>query len=401
MATIVFVHGTGVRKLSYDSTLAVIRNRIEFSLPSYQLKGCDWGDWEGCKLLADGASIPDYDTARAIADPSRGTVEPDAADLELSLWRMLYDDPDSELRSLEPGATGGFVAGAESAFEGVIELLGQEDEAVRQARNNSGIADDAWRQAKSGLTGSPALRRAMMWQSVLDADLRSVIARALVARAIAIKFRVPEPPDDWPSGQQREALVNSLCNQWGGSDRGPKSWVRDQLKWVAFKVITDKTARKRGVISDAAYPVVGDILLYQTRSEGIREFIKRNVEKQAEPVILLAHSLGGIACFEMLATGQLQDVRMLITVGSQAPLFYELDVLPNFRYGTKLPDPFPEWVNIFDRRDFLSYVGKGIFGKRVVDIPVDNGQPFPESHSAYWRNPTVWDAIIPRLKGLK
>jgi hypothetical protein len=28
---------------------------------------------------------------------------------------------------------------------------------------------------------------------------------------------------------------------------------------------------------------------------------------------------------------------------------------------------------------------------------VNGGQPFPESHSAYWSNPQVWDAVLERI----
>ena len=55
---------------------------------------------------------------------------------------------------------------------------------------------------------------------------------------------------------------------------------------------------------------------------------------------------------------------------------------------------FPEtWLNIYDLRDLLSYVGEGIFPGRVKDVPVNNGVSFPAAHSAYWRNPETWDAI--------
>jgi hypothetical protein len=66
-----------------------------------------------------------------------------------------------------------------------------------------------------------------------------------------------------------------------------------------------------------------------------------------------------------------------------------------------LPDHFPKsWLNIFDPRDFLSYMGAKVFGDtRVRDIEVDNKESFPESHGAYWANAEVWNAITARLKG--
>jgi hypothetical protein len=66
-----------------------------------------------------------------------------------------------------------------------------------------------------------------------------------------------------------------------------------------------------------------------------------------------------------------------------------------------LRDHFPKsWLNIFDPKDFLSHVGGKVFGDcRVMDVEVDNKEPFPESHGAYWANAEVWNAITVRLKG--
>jgi hypothetical protein len=35
----------------------------------------------------------------------------------------------------------------------------------------------------------------------------------------------------------------------------------------------------------------------------------------------------------------------------------------------------------------------GIFPGRVVDVLVNNQQPFPEAHGAYWANDETWKAI--------
>ena len=41
----------------------------------------------------------------------------------------------------------------------------------------------------------------------------------------------------------------------------------------------------------------------------------------------------------------------------------------------------------------LSYAGEGVFAGKVKDVSVESRQPFPESHSAYWTNDAVWQAI--------
>jgi hypothetical protein len=107
--------------------------------------------------------------------------------------------------------------------------------------------------------------------------------------------------------------------------------------------------------------------------------------------------LGGIACVDLLVKECLENVALLVTVGSQAPFLYEINALHSLEFGEPLPEHFPVWLNIYDLRDFLSYVGANVFPNKVQDVLVDSKQPFPRSHSAYWENPATWKAIIPRL----
>ncbi|MCF2435295.1 hypothetical protein LV779_14315 [Streptomyces thinghirensis] len=62
-----------------------------------------------------------------------------------------------------------------------------------------------------------------------------------------------------------------------------------------------------------------------------------------------------------------------------------------------LPDHFPDWLNLYDPRDLLGYLGGDLFPGRVTDIAVDSRQPFPAAHSAYWTNPAVYRHIVDRL----
>jgi hypothetical protein len=99
----------------------------------------------------------------------------------------------------------------------------------------------------------------------------------------------------------------------------------------------------------------------------------------------------------LLVEEPLPQVHLLITVGSQAPFLYEIKALHSLQYGEPLLPDFPAWLNIYDLRDFLSYVGERVFPEKVRDVRVDNKQPFPRSHSAYWTNPATWKAIVSRL----
>jgi hypothetical protein len=90
-------------------------------------------------------------------------------------------------------------------------------------------------------------------------------------------------------------------------------------------------------------------------------------------------------------------VELLVTVGSQGPLLYESGALPALAHPDPLPPHMPRWLNVYDRRDLLSYLAAPLFPGRATDVEVDNRQPFPASHSAYWTNPAVYRALARRL----
>ena len=82
-----------------------------------------------------------------------------------------------------------------------------------------------------------------------------------------------------------------------------------------------------------------------------------------------------------------------MTVGSQAPLLYTFDAIPSMPYDEADPPHLPvPWLNIYDTRDFLSFLAEPLFRRSdglasVVDLRVRSGRDFPKSHSAYWELP--------------
>jgi hypothetical protein len=109
-------------------------------------------------------------------------------------------------------------------------------------------------------------------------------------------------------------------------------------------------------------------------------------------VTLVAHSLGGIACVDLLALPDPPPVARLVTAGSQSPFLYELGALTSLKPPQPLPAGFPPWLNLYDRNDFLSYCA-GRLWSGVEDREIESGQPFPASHSAYFGNAEGWLAI--------
>ncbi len=88
-------------------------------------------------------------------------------------------------------------------------------------------------------------------------------------------------------------------------------------------------------------------------------------EKEGGELIVVGHSMGGvILCDIVTCYGKDIPVDVLITVGSQYPLFADLQMFPGVD-PTKRPVPKPEnvkqWINIFDPNDFLGYPASHIF----------------------------------------
>ena len=104
------------------------------------------------------------------------------------------------------------------------------------------------------------------------------------------------------------------------------------------------------------------------------------------------------------ASGPTRPVEACVTVGSQAPLLYTFDALDALPYDEADPPRLEmPWLNIYDSRDFLSFVAEPLFRRSdglasVVDLRVHSDRDFPASHSAYWEQAPVWDAIATRLR---
>lgn len=388
---VVFVHGTGVREQGWAKSFALVRQRLRGLDSTISVHGCFWGASEGAELRADGASIPDYAETRG--------DDPSSADEDLVLWAVLYTDPWYELRLLSnwPDDGGELAPGqvpTSVLFSEQIESFVASAELSRVLDSND--LRSHFDAACASLQAAPEFER------VADAateenlnELRKAVARALVAFTMISAEDSGAPPID---GDTRNIVVGTVVADLHGYGMGIATWLARPFKGVAQRVVTWQVSRKRGAVSDATAPAAGDIIRYQARGSGIRRYIRQVVADAvaADPsrrVTLLAHSLGGIACVDALIEEPIPGVERLVTVGSQAPFFYEIDALSALPYGKPLPDQFPAWLNIYDSRDFLSYIAAGVFPDRVTDKRVDNRQPFPLAHSAYWRNAAVWQHI--------
>ena len=399
VATVVLVHGTGVRQPAYDVVFRRFTNQVAQIRPRMAVAPCYWGGPHGSRLNAGGSSIPSGTSYRGLDD---FLMEASAdEDGEVALWGLLERDPLFELRLLPASQVRaeelppGSVPSGE-ALSAMARRIPADPTVVSRAAD-AGLTEVLPEAIEAVLESSVAVD-ALRRQPALSQALRAVLARAFVADCLSRadeRFGGSFPID----GEHRDALVCAILGELGGSDRSIGGSVSRYGVNLALRLgVTRPVERRRSAITDATAPAAGDVLMYLARGERIRAFIAGIIGMAEAPIVLIAHSLGGVAVIELLATQALPKVELVVTVGSQAPFLYELDALPKLAFGTGLPETVPRWVNIFDRRDLLAFTGAGVFPGRVEDREVDNGAPFPRSHSAYFASDrfyAVLDEVLP------
>jgi hypothetical protein len=407
MTTILFVHGTGGRSSDFEPSFARIAHELQTRRSDLQVVPCLWGDELGSRLHAHGASIPRYDTTRSLEVVGDEAIS--VEDNEQMLWALLYLDPLYELRllALRVGSTTADNVAQTNIVFGRISPGDELDEHVQDFSISSelqakldmmGIAS-VFAQARSAVVTSSAYHKALQTVQDTQGEYCIAIARAMMAMCIVLCEQQQQTVTSLWDAQLRDEIVTLLINELGGIDRSITGNIFKLTLAIPLTLFTLYQRHNRGKLSDVVIPASGDILLYQARGEPIRKFIQQKIEQADPPVVLLAHSLGGIACVDLLVLQEQvrQQVQLLITVGSQVPFLYEIGALQSLLPEQKLPTNFPSWLNIYDLNDILSYIGAKVFPNQVQDKLVNNRQPFPQAHSAYWTNPITWDTIMPRL----
>ena len=174
---------------------------------------------------------------------------------------------------------------------------------------------------------------------------------------------------------------------------------------VVLKVVTNYFEDRRAALMDLVGPqLMADVIGYGTHRESILGVLRAELERTADaakgrPILPVGLSLGGVALVDLLARWRDAPVDACVTVGSQAPLLYTFDAIPSMRYDEANPPYLPvAWLNVYDTRDFLSYLAEPLFRRSdglasVVDLRVRSGRDFPKSHGAYWELDPVWEAI--------
>jgi hypothetical protein len=399
--TLFFVHGTGVRQVGLERTLAAVRAGLAKSkLDGVAVVAPAWGPRLGAPVDRIAQVLPQ--PARDLDDAARDltedvwSLESPVADQDVvaAMWALLVDDPLFELRLVAQAGPSG---GNQADVAAVARLQGLVSEPV--VLEGTDVEQGEVAEAAQAVSAAPeTAAAALAVGDAADPDLVEAMARAVVATILAM--HTLDLPGTEPAvavnATARDELVDRLADAMAEGDRGlPTDWIKDKVIGFAKRKATALATNRREGLMTASLPGIGDILYYQRRGDLVREFVGEKLAGLERPVVAVGHSLGGIILVDLLTQEQAPVVDQLITVGSQSPLFFAIDALDRLRPGQQTPLPFTPWLNIYNRNDLLSFLATGVFPgvDGITDVEVDAGVPFPESHSAYWQLDDVFELI--------
>jgi hypothetical protein len=247
-----------------------------------------------------------------------------------------------------------FVHGANETSEGLAQNAARIEDQVRRRGWDVRVVAPEWRR-RSGL-------RLGNWRKALYRQARPT----------------PISLASLPTGVGRAAVMRLVTNYFEG--------------------------RRESMFEALGAQLLADIFGYHQHRDSIQGVLRQELAAAARaargrPVLPVGLSLGGIALVDLVASWPDAPVEACVTVGSQAPLLYTFDAIPSLPYDEADPPRLPvPWLNVYDTRDFLSFVAEPLFRRSdglasVVDLRVHSGRDFPRSHSAYWELDPVWDSI--------
>jgi hypothetical protein len=214
----------------------------------------------------------------------------------------------------------------------------------------------------------------------------ALFADCFAHAVLAETFRAARPPSRQEfSVECREALAGRMLDLLRGRQLGLPRTVAGKAGSLLVGGLGKVVQHWRGPFSTSVQPFVGDIFRYLAFGEALRGYIADTVMRARPPVVLVGHSLGGIACLDLLARQPQVGVAQLVTVGSQGSQLYRMGALPGLPDGAEIPDGFPAWTNVYSPHDLLSYLAAPVFGRHAVtDVEIRGARTMPAAHSSYF-----------------
>ena len=138
---------------------------------------------------------------------------------------------------------------------------------------------------------------------------------------------------------------------------------------AVMKIVTNYFEDRREALFEVLGPqMLADVIGYHAHRDSIQRVLQRGADgdrrrpPRGRPVLPVALSLGGIALVDLLGAWPEAPVEACVTVGSQAPLLYTFDAIPSMPYDEADPPHLAvPWLNIYDSRDFLSFLAEPLF----------------------------------------
>lgn len=160
---------------------------------------------------------------------------------------------------------------------------------------------------------------------------------------------------------------------------------------------------------------LGDVFVYFRQREQHRRPIvdvitadlslaAANKRQTGEPLIVVAHSMGGIIMYDLLTSSLSNlEIDVLVTVGSQIAVIEELKLFdssdPAIPRASQRKVPKPKnvsrWLNVFDTTDILGFAASGVF-EGVNDYAFSTGHAW--AHGGYFVEPMFHRRLGVRLK---
>jgi hypothetical protein len=191
----------------------------------------------------------------------------------------------------------------------------------------------------------------------------------------------------------------------------------DRINDVVPRLLSQGTLRaNRLSLQRRLTHFLGDVFVYLRRGER-GECIARvigdhlasaaNDRTDDDPFILIAHSMGGNICYDLLAS-ELREtqVDIFVTVGSQVGYFEELKLFrssdDNVHAGASAdrvqpPKNVRSWLNVYDLNDPLAFAVEPIFAAPAKDFYYSTGEHTLAAHGAYWLLPSFYVRLGNRL----
>jgi hypothetical protein len=174
----------------------------------------------------------------------------------------------------------------------------------------------------------------------------------------------------------------------------------------------------RDGVSRKGLRFLGDVFVYlhhgRTAASNIYQRVQKGLlslnttpgkEGKREPFVLVTHSFGSEIVYDLLTSGDLDDltIDLWVTAGAQTSLFAEMQLFSGMElplpadtrnYVLGRPANVRKWINFYDAADVLSYLHEPVFGKDAVkDIQVRAQANLSNAHGHYFADPEFYRQI--------